>query len=433
MTPSESTSLATPPAKKPVQAHGLASTFVAQALVLGLGALTGILTARMLGPTGRGEYAAIFLWPLCISYIASFGMSPAIAFHIARKSFTLSEVTTATAVIGVVQGAVSILAGLTAIHFALARYSPEVRRLGDLVVLCTPTVIFGTYAGNLFQGKQDLFRFNLLRVASPAAYAAGLTAILLTHRGSLRLVVFALIAGYVAAFFLGAGTVRRQLELHWQWNELAIPGLLNYGYRTLATNLANLFNQRVDQLVLTLLVPPQELGLYAVAVTLSSGVLVFSMASGLVTFSRGSSQQGSDARLTIYRSFRMTLLWMLSSCAALYLLAPILVRLLFGTAFHGSVLACRILLPGTLMVGLNQILYNGANALGRPGLPSVAEGISMAVTAGGLYLLAPRYGYLGAAIVSSIAYTVSFLAMLVLSQRMLGLSLPRLLFASRRR
>ena len=51
----------------------------------------------------------------------------------------------------------------------------------------------------------------------------------------------------------------------------------------------------------------------------------------------------------------------------------------------------------------------------------------MAVTAIGLYLLIPRYGYIGAAIVSSIAYTISFVLMLVLAHRLLGLSLRVLL------
>jgi O-antigen/teichoic acid export membrane protein len=74
-----------------------------------------------------------------------------------------------------------------------------------------------------------------------------------------------------------------------------------------------------------------------------------------------------------------------------------------------------------LMIGLNQVLYNGASALGRPGLPSCAEGASMAVTAIGLYVLVPRYGYIGAAIVSSVAYTFSFLLMLGLAHRLLDL------------
>ena len=71
-------------------------------------------------------------------------------------------------------------------------------------------------------------------------------------------------------------------------------------------------------------------------------------------------------------------------------------------------------------VGLNQVLYSGANALGRPVLPSYAEGVSWWSTAVGLYLLVPRYGYIGAAVVSSVAYTISFVVMLGLAHRGAG-------------
>jgi O-antigen/teichoic acid export membrane protein len=126
-------------------------------------------------------------------------------------------------------------------------------------------------------------------------------------------------------------------------------------------------------------------------------------------------------------SFRASLLWLLACCGLLYALSPFLIRIVFGTAFEGSILACRLLLPGALMLGLNQVLYNGASALGRPALPSYAEGISVAGTTVGLYVLVPRYGYIAAAIVSSVAYTISFVVMLGLSRRLFGLSLRTLL------
>ena len=56
----------------------------------------------------------------------------------------------------------------------------------------------------------------------------------------------------------------------------------------------------------------------------------------------------------------------------------------------------------------------------------------MAVTAIGLDVWVPRYGYIGAAIVSSVAYTLSFLVMLGLVHQQLGVRLRDLLFGGRR-
>jgi O-antigen/teichoic acid export membrane protein len=407
------------------------STMLGQGTTLGLGILSGILSARMLGPVGRGEYAAIIIWPTGIAMLCSLGINQAIAFNVGRRAFTLSEIATGAATIGLVQGALSVLLGLLVVPFALAKYSPAVQHLGIIFVLLTPALIFSGYPSNLFQGVPDLLRFNLIRVVAPFTFFAGLVGLYFAHKGSLNSVIFWQLFGYVAAVALGLAMVWIILKPQLRWNVAVIPRLIHFGSRTQATNLANYFNQRIDQLVLSLFVPPRQLGFYAVAVTLSTAVTVFPQAAGIVTFSRGSSQHREDAMATIASSFRASLIWLLICCSVLYALAPFLIRLVFGPAFEGSILACRILLPGALMIGLNQVLYNGASALGRPGLPSFAEGVSMTVTAVGLYLLVPRYGYIGAAMVSSVAYTISFLVMLVLAHRLLGLNLSYLLTGAR--
>jgi O-antigen/teichoic acid export membrane protein len=409
-----------------------ASTLLGQGFTLAIGTVTGILAARMLGPVARGEYAAVVLWPMAIATFLAFGINQAIAFNVGRSAFTVSEVATAAVTLGLIQGALSILIGLLVVPFALAKYSPAIQHLGIVFVFFTPALILGGYPANLFQGRQDLLRFNVIRVAAPAIYFAGLVGLYFTHRASLTSVIVFHLAGWLAALGMGSVMICGILKPRVRWNASAIPRLISFGVRTQVTNLANYFNQRMDQLLLSLFVPPRQLGLYAVAVTLSAGAMVFPQAAGIVTFSRGASQHSDDAKVTIGVSFRASLIWLLVCCSALYVLTPFLIRLLFGAAFDGSIVACRILLPGTVFIGLNQVLYNGASALGRPGLPSYGEGVSMAVTGIGLYVLVPRYGYIGAAMISSIAYSVSFLVMLVLVRRLFGLSLRFLLLGGRR-
>jgi O-antigen/teichoic acid export membrane protein len=406
-------------------------TLFGQGLILGMGILTGILSARILGPEGRGQYVAVIIWPMGIVTLLSCGMNQAIAFNVGRNAFTVSEVATAVTAIGLIQGLLSVSIGLVIIHFVLASYPLIIQHLGMLFVLLTPVLILSGYPANVFQGLQHSLRFNLIRVLPQFVYAGGLVGLYFTHRASLTSVIVFQLAGYVAALGLGVTMIWVVLKPRLRWDPSAVPRLIDFGYRTQATNLTSYFNQRIDQLALSLLVPPRQLGLYAVAVTLSTAVTVFPQAAGIVTFSRASSQLSQDAKDTIGVSFRASLLWLLVCSSVLYPLAPFLIRLVFGAAFDGSILACRILLPGALMIGLNQVLYNGASALGRPGLPSCAEGVSMALTGIGLYVLVPRYGYIGAAIVSSIAYTTSFLLMLVLTHKVLGISLRILLVGGR--
>jgi O-antigen/teichoic acid export membrane protein len=408
------------------QHHG--STIVGQGLILGLGTLTGILSARMLGPTGRGEYAAIIIWPMALTNFITFGITHAIVFNLGQKAFRLSEIATSACVFAFVQGGLSIAVGLLLVPFTLTKQSHSIQHLGVIFVLFTPLLFLNAYTGNLFQGVQDLARFNVIRVAAPAAYLLALVTLYFSHIWSLAFVIFSQLGSYVFAVLFGIVLVGRALRPRWQWNPNSVPRLLNYGARIQGLSIATFINQRVDQLILSLLVPPRQLGLYAVAVTLSNLATVFPQATGVVTFSRGSGQDSDRAKGTIGVAFRASLLWLLIACGSLFVFSPILIRSVFGVAFEGSIAACKILAPGALMIGLNQVLYNGASAMGRPLLPSLAEGSSILVTAVGLYFLTPRYGYIGAAVVSTVAYTLSFLFMLVLAKRSLGISLRDLFF-----
>ena len=104
--------------------------------------------------------------------------------------------------------------------------------------------------------------------------------------------------------------------------------------------------------------------------------------------------------------------WIVGS--ALFLAARWLVLFVFGPGFARSAAAARILLPGMVAVGLNQVLYDGARALGDPALPSYAQGFAAGITLLGLFLALPRFGFIGAAWVSTVAYTATLAAMLIL-------------------
>jgi len=402
------------------------ATVFGQGLTLALGILTGILSARMLGPAGRGEYAAVIVWPMGIAGFFAFGINQAVVFHIGQRTFSSSQTATAVTVIGILQSALSIAVGLVVVPMALAKYSATVQHLGIVFVLLTPAMIFSGYPASLFQGTQDFARFNLIRVLAPLTYALLLIGMFVTHHFNLEMVIDSQLGGYIVALAIGSVMAWRLLDLRMEWRSEVIPRLVHYGARTQALSVTYFFNQRIDQLLLSLLVPPRQLGLYAVAVTLSTSVSIFPQAAGIVAFSKGSAQHAESAKHTIGRAFQSSFIWLLISCSVLYWLAPLAIQWVFGETFGGSVTACRVLLPGAFAAGLSLVLYNAASALGRPGLASYAEGAGVFVTAAGLYELVPRFGFIGAAIVSSAAYITSLLVMLVLARRVLGIELRRL-------
>jgi O-antigen/teichoic acid export membrane protein len=164
-----------------------------------------------------------------------------------------------------------------------------------------------------------------------------------------------------------------------------------------------------------------------VAVTVSLALGFFPQASAMVTLARGSNLPRDGAKAVIGKSFRTSLVWLVAGCTALFVAAPRLITLVFGPGFAASGLACRILLPGSIALGLNQVLYEGARSMNDPALPSYSEGLAAVLTCVGLYLLLPRFGFLGAAIASTAAYTSSLVFTLALYRWRLGFPLRELL------
>jgi len=398
----------------------LAGTLLAQAGILGIGALTGVLSARLLGPTGRGELTALTLWPLTIFFLCGLGIESALVFHVGKRLFSMPELWTASTVVSIMEAVAAILIGLLVIPLALRAYPEDVRRLALLFLFFAPVVILSGQPAFIFQGKLKLAACNTVRAAAPATYALGLLVLLFTKPPHLRNVVLCQLGGVVVAAMLGYGMLLRREEIRFAWQPKALRSLVNFGWRTQLANVTAFINQRVDQLLLSLFIPPRELGLYVVAVTVTSAAGVFPQAAGIVTYATGANLDAPQAARIIARTVQASAIWMGLGCTCLFIAVPWAIPWVFGRAFSGSVLACRILLPGAIALALSQVLYEGARALNQPALPSYAEGCGLIITAVCLYLLVPRFGFVGAAIASTLAYTGSLIVTLVLFRRRTG-------------
>ncbi|HEV2380395.1 MAG TPA: oligosaccharide flippase family protein [Terriglobia bacterium] len=415
--------------------RNFATTVGGQGTVLALGIFTGITSARLLGPQGRGELAAVTLWPLALALLTSLGLSQAIVFHSGKQRFTVLEIWTATLVIWLLQSIAVLGLGWAAIPILLRHHSPEARHLSLIFLAFAPLIMFVGYPASLLQGLLDLLSFNLIRVITPAIYAVGLAVLLLRERASVGEVVVLQILGASVAVAMGAwlvlGRTRGTPGIGLAWNRAACSGLLRFGWKSQLSSVTSYINQRFDQLLLSLFVGPRDLGLYVVAVALASSISFFPQAAGIVTIATGSSLAADEARKVIAQSFRVTLAALSLGCAALLVLCPWLMNVAYGPSYSSAVTACKILLPGTVALGLNQVLYDGARALEQPALPSYAEGLSTVITLGLLFLLLPRLGFVGAAIASTVAYTASLTLMLALARSRMQLSLRDLLGARR--
>jgi O-antigen/teichoic acid export membrane protein len=191
---------------------------------------------------------------------------------------------------------------------------------------------------------------------------------------------------------------------------------LGYGLKSWLGGLAQVANARADQVVMITLVPARQLGLYAVATTISS---VYGLVSGAVS-QPVMARVAAGERHLMAQAVRVTVILTLGLNLAVALVTPIMLSVLFGPRFSAAAPMAFVLLGASVPLAGGSVLSSALQADGAPLIPSVGEAIALVITGVGLFLLLPPLEGMGAAIVSLAAYSASFAYQIAMAGRRVG-------------
>jgi O-antigen/teichoic acid export membrane protein len=389
--------------------------FVLTFLGLGANLLTGILIARSLGTSGRGELAAILTAPQLIGWAFALGCVEAVAFHHARRPADGGRLLGTWLAIFVPVGFAAVVIGEFALGPLLAAQSEETLDLARLVML---TVVFDLVAAAVYGvilGDQDFLFYNVLRFAHPAAIGCAYATLWAFDVLSVEAAVATNVVVSLTGLLIGGVRVLRRHGLAAPSRSLA-RSTLWYGLRAHGTNISGLANLRLDMLIIPAFLGAASVGLYSVATNVSW--IIFMLAGALVPLALpAAARQGERGPEVVIRWFHLTVAFGIVAALAMALVAEIGVRLIYGASFADSVLPLRLLLPGTVVFAAAGVLASGLYALNRPLTAAIPQIAGLVITVGGLLLFLEDGGITAAAIISTLAYSVVFLATLVLYRR----------------
>jgi O-antigen/teichoic acid export membrane protein len=195
-----------------------------------------------------------------------------------------------------------------------------------------------------------------------------------------------------------------------------------------AVNVVTLLNYRADVYIVAFFTTPAVLGMYTLAVAGAEAALTATTAIATATAPHIGSLPPDRSRLLTARAARNTIFIAALSCALLAAIAPLLVRLLFGSSFVPLTGALRVLLIGIVATSANSVFASYFTL--RSGRPGVALGIAAGSAAICIMLsiaLVPRIGMIGAASATAVSYVLSALAFAMMFRRDSGVSLRQLL------
>jgi O-antigen/teichoic acid export membrane protein len=380
-------------------------TASANILQLIAGAFGGLILARVLGPAGRGEYAALFAW-YSVATVGETGITTAICYNVARYGgregdflrtgqWLLGGLSLVVAAVGV-----GLSAGLVPSHHGI--------KVSYLTVFAAMPLIFVGGSWTFALQAKDLKHWNESRVVQPMAYLLAVLSLAVTHSATLVTVTVVLLSS-IALQAVWSALRWRQLRLpRGRASVRAAREMFTFGTNAAAARIPYVINSRIDQLVLSLAVPARELGQYALAVSVSMLAFPLASAFGYVALPRIASGAGRK-RGTIERQ---ALLGALATATVVLIpvgaLASVLVPWIFGDGYRGSVAMVWILTPGGIALTCNQVMGDLLRGHDRAFAAARSEATGAIVTVLLLGAFVPTLGARGAAITSSCAYFVSF-------------------------
>jgi O-antigen/teichoic acid export membrane protein len=396
-------------------ASNILTTLLARVALLGLALIMSVVMARTLGPEGRGLLALVLVLPGLAKTLGLLGFEQANAVYAGLEPGRRRALVWQSAAIAVVAG--GAIAAASAGFLALGAPGFQALVQGPLwlylLALSTvPCALIIDYWGAILRGMN---RIVLLNVAGVGTTVAGLVLVMalvvwlrLDVTGAVWVEWLISVGSVVVmgALLRSVGVWGRPSFDRALWGRSARFALPAHG-----GTVAAYLNYRVDELIIAALLPPEQLGFYVLAVGVAERLWILPGAVATSVLPHLTSSQKRDPRLAATLA-RHVMLWTGAACLLAFALADVLVRILYSSAFAPAVAPLRWLLPGIFTLSIGKVLVAELLAREKPRYTVWASGIAAVVNIVGNLILVPRMGISGAAIASSMSYSLLSLVLI---------------------
>jgi len=336
--------------------------------------LQGVMVARMLGPNGRGEYAAVILWP---TLFAGFGVN-GIVFALGRISAVIDDYASlirSGMVLAFLTSIVSMVACYIAVPWILPESESHLITLTRIFILVIPLNRWILNLNAIDQGCGNFKQFNLIRSIINPVYVLLLVMLWILGMNRVYWCVIALLAGNLAAVVV--------------WLILHLPKYSFFGelyplkkivVTSIPFGLAGIFQSlylQIDKALMLWLLGTRELGFYTVALSASAVVGSITLSSGMVSFTMAAQADTGEGFEKLAKTFRISLLLWIFLGGLLAVVMPFVLPLVYGGEFTDAVVPAQWLIIGSALAGLANMLEQAMRGQGKAfiGLEGRAAGL----------------------------------------------------------
>ncbi len=406
-----------------------ANVIALRSLALAVNLCTGLLTAAVLGPAGRGEQAALIVAPQFLSSIATLGLHASLIYNIKKKPESEGHYIGIGLVLTFLAGLAATGLGWFLVPHWLVHYDAHVVTISRMLLLVTPLWVMAPMLMGALEARGEFGLAN--KTIYMQSLATLVVLFLLWVAGALTPLTAAVtyIAPTILANIYIARHVRRLYSVRFKPDRIVIKVMLHYGMRFYGVDLLGTLAGYLDQIVLVTLLAPEVIGVYVVALSLSRVLTVLQGAVTTVLFPDIAARPEAGVIATVAATVRVTTVVGLAAALVMGAIGPPMISLVYGAKFAAASAPFRLLVLETVVSNAARILYQAFSGTGRPGAVTTFEAVGVSVSLVSMLLIVPRYGAFGAASCVLLASCVRLLFVVVALPLMLKVRMPRLIIS----
>jgi O-antigen/teichoic acid export membrane protein len=381
------------------------------------------LTTTYLGFERFGDYAIVLALTPVALVVADLGLSLLLARELARSPERRDELAGTMLAFRLAGSALVVLAATAVVPFL--PYERDVK-LGLLVALGGVFAFSAaSFATPFFQVALRLDLAALVDVTTALVSLAVIVVATQLDLGFLAVVAAVPIA-YAVTLLVSAALLRRFWRPRLRFDSVLARRLVRAAVPIAAVTVISLLHFRIDSVLLSLLKPAADVGVYTVAFRFLEWALILPglfMAAVFPILTGALTRNADEVQEVIERAFSFLLLLAVPLALAFVVLAEPIVELVAPNGFDAAVTPLRILAVALVFAFGNAIFANLLLALDRQtvlvGVSLAGLGLNVALN----LLVIPRWSYTGAAATTAVTEALGALAVFWLAKRSYSFSL----------
>jgi O-antigen/teichoic acid export membrane protein len=271
--------------------------------------VTGIVTARALGPENRGVFALVSMFPASLVTLTKLGQGISAVYFIRREHEDVRAVASNLVLIALLTSIVLIATTLLIqplLLNSILRGVPLWALLSTLPLL--PTLLLESHLYGVLQATDRFRVYNTRLLAEAVITMTAMTVALVVLHLGLPGALGVAVGIRLCMTLWVVWTIHRESPLSFRFDWPLFHRMIRYGLKSHVQTIASHFHFKADIYLVAYFLAPAEVAFYAIAARLAEHLLWFPQALGMALFPRLAGSAVGDAHRLTAAAVRQSLL-----------------------------------------------------------------------------------------------------------------------------